>query len=160
MPWSLFTFFTFFLTNSLLHTISANTNAYAQKKIKEQGHSGARVWIEVTPEEIGASIGIVLYVGVHGSPSIPDYWKHDFLNPTHPITDFMTQTRFEQIKRFFHIFDPDGETITATGHRLWHAKVDPLLDKLQKSAQAYRLPSTNVSIDEAMIRCTGRSVDT
>jgi hypothetical protein len=56
--------------DSLLNTISTNTNAYAQKKIKEQENSGARVWVEVKPQEIGAWIGIVLYMGVHRSPAI------------------------------------------------------------------------------------------
>jgi hypothetical protein len=59
--------FRLFLTDSLLNTISTNTNAYAQKKIKEQENSGARVWVEVKPQEIGAWIGIVLYMGVHRS---------------------------------------------------------------------------------------------
>jgi hypothetical protein len=55
--------FRLFLTNSLLDTMSANTNAYVEKKIKEEGQSGARGWIEVSPSEIGAWIGIVLYGG-------------------------------------------------------------------------------------------------
>jgi hypothetical protein len=152
--------FRLFLTDSLLNTISTNTNAYAQKKIEEQENSGARVWVEVKPQEIGAWIGIVLYMGVHRSPAIPDYWRHDGLSPTHPITNYMSQTRFEQVKRYFHVSDLDEVTVTAKGRRLWHCKVDPLLDQLRKSSQAYRLPSSNVSVDEAMIRCTGRSQDT
>jgi len=40
------------------------------------------------------------------------------------------------------------------------AKVDPVLEQLRKSSKAYRMPSTNVAVDEAMIRCTGWSQDT
>jgi hypothetical protein len=45
----------------------------------------------------------------------------------------------------------DGQQpVTDTGRQLWHAKVNPLLDRLLKSSPAYRLPSTNVSVDAAM----------
>lgn len=49
---------------------------------------------------------------------------------------------------------------TSTGRRLWHQKVDPLLNQLRLASNRYRVPSSNVSIDEAMIQQTGRSADT
>jgi hypothetical protein len=48
-------------------------------------------------------------MGVHCSPAIADYWKRDGLNPKHPIAEWMSQTRFEQIKRYFHVSSPDVE---------------------------------------------------
>jgi hypothetical protein len=48
-----------------------------------------RTWEDVTPEEIGRWLGIVLYMGVHVSPALADYWKYDGLNPSHPITQWM-----------------------------------------------------------------------
>jgi hypothetical protein len=127
-----------FLTKSLLETMSANTNAYAAEKIaggdKEDGHT----WKEVTAAELGGWIGIVIYMGVHCSPAIADYWAHrNGLNPKHPTSDYMSQTRFEQIKRFFHVAAIDIPKETPTGRRLWHGKVDPILEQLRKSLQAY-----------------------
>jgi hypothetical protein len=55
---------------------------------------------------------------------------------------------------------PDDEEVTLNGRRLWHTKVDLILNQLRESSKAYQMPSTNVSIDEAMIRCTGHSMDT
>ena len=149
-----------FLTDSLLKTITDNTNEYASQKLAEEKRSGGRQWKEVVLEDISCWLGIVLYMGVHSSPSVADYWKHDGLNPAHPIAQFMSQTRFEQIKQYFHVSSPKLELVTPTGRRLWHAKVDPVLEQLRKSSKAYRMPSTNVAVDEAMIRCTGRSQDT
>jgi hypothetical protein len=63
--------FNLFLTNSLLDTMSTNTNAYAEQKIKELGKAGAREWVEVTPKEIGAWIGIVLYMGCTVHKPVP-----------------------------------------------------------------------------------------
>ena len=119
-----------FLTTSLLKTMTTNTNSYAAIKRagKEPSEDPAtgRVWKEVTPDELAAWIGIVVYMGVHSSSATRDYWKHDGLNPIHPICDYMSQTRFEQIKRYFHVAPPDAPlNDSTTGKRLWHSKVDP-----------------------------------
>jgi hypothetical protein len=150
-----------FLTKSLLETMSANTNAYAAEKIAEGDKEGGRTWKEVTAAELGGWIGIVIYMGVHCSPALADYWAHrNGLNPKHPTSDYMSQTHFEQVKRYFHVAAPDIPKETPKKRQLWHGKVDPILEQLRKSSQAYCVPSTNISIDEAMIRCTGRSKDT
>ena len=78
----------------------------------------------------------------------------------HPPDPRLSQTRFEQIKRYYHVAALDAPTHTATGRRLWHSKVDPLLDQLRYSSQHYRMPSTHIAIDECMIWATGRSQDT
>jgi hypothetical protein len=73
----------------------------------------------------------------------------------------MTQTRYKDIKRYFHISPPGGgEKIDPiTGKKAWHAKVDPLLQQIKTAAQNYRLPGKNMTFDEAMVRFTGRSSD-
>lgn len=45
---------------------------------------------EVTPEELGLWLGIVMYV--RSARAVKDYQSHD------PIRDYMSQTRFEYIK--------------------------------------------------------------
>ena len=82
------------------------------------------------------------------------------LLPSHPIRDYMGQTRFEKIKKYYHLAVPDAPTHAATGRRLWYSKVDPLLDQLRYSYQQYRMPSTHTATNECMIRATGRSQDT
>ena len=62
-----------------------------------------RAWKESTPDELAAWIGIVVYMGVHRFPTTRDYWKHDGLNSTLPICDYMSQKRFEQIKRYIYV---------------------------------------------------------
>lgn len=145
--------------------MTTNTNSYAAikragKEPSEDPTTG-RAWKEVTPDELAAWIGIVVYMGVHSSPATRDYWKHDGLNPIHPICDYMSQTRFEQIKRYFHVAPPDAPlNDSTTGKRLWHSKVDPALEQLRTSSKAYRVISTHLALDECMMRATGRSADT
>jgi hypothetical protein len=157
--------FRLFLTNSLLEAITQHTNEHAAIKRGADPPAGGRAWWDVTPEEVGVWIGIVMYMGVHQSPAIADYWKHDDQTPLHPIRTHMSQTRFEQIKRYLHIESPSvpkekKDPSTGKVTRFWHSKVDPILAQLRESSQHYRTPSTNVAIDEAMIRSTGRSQDT
>jgi hypothetical protein len=72
----------------------------------------------------------------------------------------MSQTRFEEIKRYFHITGPTVDKIDPiTGKKAWHAKVDHLLEQVRAASQKYRLPGTNMTFDEAMVRFTGRSTD-
>jgi len=53
-------------------------------------------------------------MGVYSSPAVRDYRKHDGLNPAHPIYEYMGQTSFEKIKRYFHVSSPDLPKITPT----------------------------------------------
>jgi len=71
-------------------------------------------------------------MGVHSSPAVKDYWRHDGLNHTHPICEYMGQTQFEEMKRYFHVSSPDLPKIAPTGRRLWHSKVDVILEQHRK----------------------------
>ena len=71
----------------------------------------------------------------------------------------MGYTRFEDIKRYFYVSPPDRPKETPLGRRLWHSKVDEVLDQLRESSQRYRVPSSHIADDECMMRATGRSPD-
>jgi len=156
----LFKILSLILTQSLLEDIAANTNAYAAAEAREQQLVGGRKWKEVSALEPGVWLGIVLYMGVHSSPAVKDCWRHDGLNPTHPICEYMGQTQFQAIKRYFHISSPDLPKIEPKGRRLWHSKVDVILEQLWQSSQQYCMPPTHISLDECMMRATGRSSNT
>ncbi|RPB04713.1 hypothetical protein L873DRAFT_1786167 [Choiromyces venosus 120613-1] len=104
--------------------------------------------------------GIFIHMGITSIPALQDYWKHDSLHPAHPITAYMPLNKFQQIKCYLHTAAIDIPKTTEGRRRLWYGKVDLILDQLYSSSQALHLPSPNVSIDEAMIRCIGHSQDT
>lgn len=155
--------FQLFFNDILFQTIATNTNLYAAHKRakKELPEGKGRKWTDVTVQDIKCWLGIVIYMGVVQLGAVRDYWRRDGLFPSHDISDYMSQTRFEDIKRYLHITPPDTAAYDSTSkRRLWHQKVDPLLNQLRHASQAYRVPSSNIAIDEAIIRCTGRSQDT
>jgi len=94
----LFEILNLFLTSSLFEDMAAHSNAYAAAKASERQMESGRKWKELSTSELGVWLGIVLYIGVHSSPAVRDYWRHNGLNPTHPICEYMGQTQFEEIK--------------------------------------------------------------
>lgn len=66
--------------------------------------------------------------------------------------------RFKMLKRFFHIAPPTQGRPLA--RKDWAQKLQPLSDILQHKYQQYLVPATPISVDEMMVRFTGRSVHT
>src|SRR5262249_24828471 len=94
-----------------------------------------------------------------GMPAVSDYWKRDGIHPQHPINESMGQTRFEQIQRYFHISGPQLETDKENNDE-WSYKIRPLADHIRQVSQTTYQVGSNCSIDEAMVRFTGRSKHT
>ena len=139
------------LPPTLLETIAANTNSYHAIHASLGKNMGGRRWAALSGVELEQWIGIFIYMGVQ-LPALTGYWRRNQSSPGHPIYDYMTQTRFEQIKRYLHISAPAEEDVDAPQNFGWYSKVDPLMDQSRYSSQRFRLPSTNIAIDEAMIQ--------
>jgi hypothetical protein len=76
-------------------------------------------------------------MGLIGSPPAR-YWKHDdILLPKEglPTTKYTSQTRFEQICRYFYINPPVPSTVAEAASL--HHRVDRVLDHIKKAAQSY-----------------------
>jgi hypothetical protein len=97
---------------------------------------------------------VYIYMGVDKAPSLRDYWNKDKKAPMHHIQNKMTRVRFESIKRFIHISHPDTEINN------YYDKVEPLMSRVREISKKYYTPSSKVSVDEMMVRFSGRSGDT
>jgi Transposase IS4 len=101
-------------------------------------------------------------MGVHKEPQIENYWNTNIqLGPLHTIAYHISLCRFEQIKRFLHISDAEDDIRQGRDNTdKWWYKLDPLALSLQSSFMEFYTPSSEVSIDELMVRCYGRSIHT
>lgn len=160
---SAYSLFSLFISEDLIALLSANTNKYAQTK---NALATGRGWHETSPAEIKIFLAILIYMGIHISPSDEDYWQAAE-EPIHMPRRFMGLKRFQQIKRFFHVADPDPETAVQEALKLnlrpsqmWWYKLEPFASRLRAACLQYWRPSNAVSIDESMIRGFGRSHQT
>ncbi len=126
--------FGLFFNDKIIDVMVTNTNLYAhQKMATEHGSEGRNTrWKDVTAADLRIWLGITIHMGIIGlSPS--HYWRCDDKLLSHdglPTTPFMSQMRFEHIRRYFHVAPPDTASV---GEQSWHSKIDPLLDQLAVS---------------------------
>lgn len=144
--------FTFFFSTRIMEELAANTNAYAESK--GAGTEGSRVWATTSAKELSTFFGILIYMGLFPMPSTADFWSQEQLYPKYPLVNFMTLLRFQQLKRFFHVSHPEAD------HPHWYSKMEPLSSHLEERFRRYYVPSSNVSVDEMMVRFCGRSAHT
>lgn len=145
-------FFRLFFPDHVLDTIVNNTNIYAESKGAVDDDK--RPWHALTRQDLLRFLSILIYRGIFPSAQLKDYWAMDHRFPVHKITSLMTQTRFEQIKRYLHISDHTAP------HVHYYDKVQPLLNHVQATSQRHYVPKTSVSVDEMIVRFGGRSQHT
>ena len=148
-----------FLAPSLTEPMTCNTNTYAAPKISGRlqrgGRSGRKFllwsWVFGWDRSLHGSTQL------SGSPRLLATYG---LNPAHPVSENMGQTRFKKIKRYFHVSSPDRPKETPLGRRLWHSKVYVVLDQPRASPQRYRVLSSCIAVDKCMMRAIGCPPDT
>lgn len=156
--------FHLFYTPEILRVITNHTNEYATWQRRIDKGQQQRPWQPLCVEELQVFLGVVIYMGVHHSPQIEDYWNTDLKKgPLHSVAAHMSLVRFEQIKRYLHVSSIEAdqrEGKEANADTIWWHKVEPLASHLNGLFKHYYTPSSHVSIDELMIRCFGRSLHT
>lgn len=142
-------FFELFFDATVFEQLAENTNSNAN--FKHAGDLGHRRWTPPSAAELRIFFGIIIYMGVFPSAQVSDYWRHDSNYPFHRIGLYISQNRFKQLKRYFHISPP----YDSLPRSQWYQKFRPLASILSARFQAYLLPASDVAVDEMMFRFTG-----
>ncbi|CAG8487097.1 13916_t:CDS:2, partial [Cetraspora pellucida] len=144
----------------LLHTFS-NHHGYSTLPHEMQigiispiGYEGGRVWVPLTLKELKVWIALVIYMSVHKIYAVEDLWNSNEKMAVHNIKQFMSLYRFQQIKKFLHIFNPTEPK------SYWYSKIEPLASNLRETFKKLYTPSTRVSIDEMIVRFSDCSMHT
>ena len=110
-------------------------------------------WRPTSKEEIHLFFGGFLYMSYIPLSSIHLYWETSDIATSYPITRFISRTCFLDIYRRFCTWDPTGHISSV------FEKVKPWSTHIKDVSKHWWRPSSNISVDEAMIRFTGRSKD-
>jgi hypothetical protein len=153
-----------------------NANRLRQARFRKLFSKGKpqrqRPWTPVTLPEIKAWLGIQIQFGLNKLPHRRLYWNLLGNRPlNYIIRRAMSQKRFEQIDRFFHIFDEAEEhprPQSISGNRklakqnrvLPHEKASPLAQILRNTFKQYWLAASDVGVDESIMGFYGRSAET
>lgn len=148
-------FFKLFFSNAVFAVMAYNTNAYALLYNAGEAENG-RPWKDVTAAELKIWIGLIIYMSVIRQARLPEFWYRNCDWPTHCITRFMSLRRFEQIKRYFHVSPPFRDL----PKEHFFDKLEPVSSMVKAAFQRVVRPATQVSVDEMIIRFTGRSSHT
>jgi hypothetical protein len=133
-----------FLPDSLIATITTNTNLYATSKQAPAG------WA-TTPEEMWMFISVYIFMGIVNLPRLHMYWEGQWRQPY--VVNAFTRDRFKQLLRYFHIAEP---TPAGVKHDVVD-KIKPLHDHCLTIFPEYFSPPEYLTLDEIMVRFKGRS---
>ena len=97
------TFFCATFTDDISNLIAPETNRYHDQQASAEPHKHTVKWTPVRREEIEASVGIMIYMGIVKLPRIKMYWSNDTFLHQETVRSVMSQTRFLQIGRYFHL---------------------------------------------------------
>ncbi|KAK1840386.1 hypothetical protein CCHR01_16995 [Colletotrichum chrysophilum] len=139
-----------------------------------QQHSRNSKWRPTSTEEIYLFLGILIYMGLHSESQIDRYWSIDQKkeDPIHPFTRFISRDRFLLLLRRIRIFDPAqaAEPEPPAARRLGQSReylmpkvyrqVNEWSAHIQQTGDHFYRPGSDLTVHEAMVRFTGRSLET
>ncbi|XP_065322553.1 piggyBac transposable element-derived protein 3-like [Gordionus sp. m RMFG-2023] len=137
-----------FINDSLINTITFNTNLYAQQKnIKYQ---------PTNPTEIRKFLCLHILFGIKTMANYKDYWSSKPEFHDNFVSSIMKVKRFIWLMAHIHINDNILEPSRNDENYDKLYKIRPFIDNIRSSCLKYFLPSEYQAIDEGMIRFKGR----
>ena len=150
------------MIRDLLEYTNANANAnqkihyykklYNHKRLLKLVRSHEKKWKDVDELEMKAFIGIILYMGIISKPTIHEYWTKSYLFGTPGFRSIMSRDRFYQILKYFKLYK-DNEI----NNQDPTYKFSSLMKNIIDNSQSLYIPDRNLTIDEAMVKFSGRS---
>ncbi|KAF6795888.1 hypothetical protein CMUS01_15901 [Colletotrichum musicola] len=152
-----------------------NTAAATAQHGPLRRRSRIKAWRPTTAHEIYLFLGILICMGLHSESQVFRYWStsQDQEDPIYLFTRFMARDRFQLLLRRIRIFNPADfpDTPTPSEQRRRGQAREGLMPKvyrqvngwsahIQETGESFYAPGTGLTVDEAMVRFTGRSTET
>ncbi|KAK2760545.1 hypothetical protein CKAH01_05231, partial [Colletotrichum kahawae] len=138
-------------------------------------HSRSKGWRPTSAHEIYLFLGILISMGLHTESQIFRYWSgsQDQEDPIYLFTRFISWDRFQLLLRRLQIFNPANFPDTTTPSQQQsrpracedrmpkvYRQVNEWSAYIQATGDSFYTPGSGLTVDEAMVRFTGRSVET
>ena len=96
--------FSLFLTNSMIHNIKYFINTYTAQQRDDR-------WPKLTTLELNIWLGLMIMMGIHKLPSLDLYWSNQWLYAIPQFKAVILWIHYQQIKSYLYFINP-GETHT------------------------------------------------
>ena len=104
-PYSLFALY---YNDEMIQSIVSTTNLYT-RVVGEGEKALGRDWYNTTPQEIFIYLALRIYITVHVENEIDSYWSTSSTRPSHPIIQYLSKDRFDELHIRFRL-GPDTST--------------------------------------------------
>ena len=92
------TLFTMYYTPEIIDIIVEKTNSYLREPKDEScPHARADKWYPTSCGEIYTYFAVRIYMTLFVCNKIADYWNTKDFTPNHPISDYMSRDRFQEL---------------------------------------------------------------
>ncbi|XP_069570766.1 piggyBac transposable element-derived protein 4 [Brachyistius frenatus] len=149
--------FQLFFTNSVLQTITKNTNDF----VSAQRSSSSILQTDMTVEDLLSFMALVVYMGIVKCCSFTDYWRTGKLYSLPFPKRVMTGKKFLKICQTLHLSSLEEDAAygekkgTEAFDRL--AKIKPLYEEIRNACKTNYQPNQEISIDERMVASKARN---
>jgi DNA-directed RNA polymerase specialized sigma24 family protein len=99
-----------FILPEMYAILAENTNKYAIVKNASIGRTttNSRFWQPTNEKEMRVFFGVLIYMGCYKEPNYRMYWEDGKPDaPIHAIRHHMSINRFENLRRYLHVSDPN-----------------------------------------------------
>ena len=149
-------FFSLMFDDKVIELIVAQTNIKAAEFFERYPEAKKKKyyqdWLPVDKVELRAFLAIVMYMGIVRLPSMTDHWENGVvLRPT-AVSQIMPRDRFYVLFQFLHLNEDKYDFKTDKIY-----KIRRLILTLLPNFKKYYQIDEHISIDEKMIKFTGRS---
>ena len=131
--------FKLFFSWETMNLIVKETNSYAFRT-----NSASNPWKTLSIPELYHFFGCLIKLGLFKHPPRAYSWSSSGVLAQVPLS----KNRFESILRNFHFKDRGLNPISSN----WWDKLEPIMSILRSKCSLYWVPSTNLTVDEIMIK--------
>jgi hypothetical protein len=149
--------FLLFFDDEMLEMIVAETNRYADQKIRSQSWkpcSRVNSWVPVDKNEIYVYLGLIMLMGIVQKPSIKACFSKNPILDTPVFSQTMSQDCFELVSKFMHFVDSTTQNTFFGPKKLF--KIHSITDYLHNKFQPIYIPTQNIAIDKSLTLWKGR----
>ena len=148
--------FLLIVDDEVINHIVTETNRFAKQTLgakPKKKYARISKWVPTDADEMKKFLGLTLWMGLVRLGALPDYWASQGIYRQEIPRSVMSRNRYQLLLSTLHF---NNNETNQRGDRL--AKIQPLVDMLQRKFQEFMYPDEDIVIDETLVPWRGRLI--